>query len=135
MTTHGLNDRDDLTAAVHSLIVEVKQLNQKLASYAPRAEVQRDSRQRAWKFFGFAVAVIILAQILSMSTISYCFLDADANRRPACGIMPGYNEALDQGQIRLQRFELLVTTLEKNRLEIDKLNREIALLKQEEGGQ
>lgn len=121
MTTEGLAQHDDLVQAVRSLIEEVKLLNQKMALYAPREEVKRDSRQRAWRFFGFAVIVVVLAQMLSMSTISYCFLDANADRKPACGVMPGYNTALKEGEVRLARFELLVTTIDKNRLEIEEL--------------
>lgn len=132
MTTEGLAGRDELTLAVQSLIMEVRQLNSKLALYAPREEVKTDSRRRAWRFLGFSVVIVLLAQMLSMTTISYCFLDANADRKPLCGVMPGYNEALAQGEVRLQRFELLVTTIEKNRVEIEKLNEEVADLQAEQ---
>lgn len=133
MSTEGLAKEDDLVTAVRSLIEEVKLLNQKMALYAPREEVRRDSRQRAWRFFGFAVVVIVLAQLLSMSTISYCFLNTSSQNKPMCSVMPGYNAALRDGEVRLARFELLTTTIDRNRLQIAELQARVDKLESQKG--
>lgn len=133
MNPEQLQERDALTAAVNDLIEEVRALNAKLANYPPRDEVRRDGRRRGWRFLGFAIAIILAAQLMTMTTISYCFLDAsgEGGRHGACDVLPGYSEAMQQNEIRLARFEMLLTTIEKNKAEIARLNAEVEQIKKE----
>jgi hypothetical protein len=106
-------DKDELLGAVLTLVSEVRDLNEKLALYAPRTEVRSTLRSSAWRFFALAVVVILISQVLTMTTISYCFLNANSNARAACTVMPGYGEAVRQNNVRLSRFDLLLGGLER----------------------
>ncbi len=132
MNPEQLREHADLTEAVNALIVEVRGLNDRLAFYSPREEVRKDGRKRAWRFFASAMGAVLVAQALTMSTISYCFLDASATYHPACSIMPGYTESYEQNQIRLARFNLLLEQIDVNRQDIKRQDLEIEVLKQQQ---
>lgn len=120
--------RDDLTQAVHALLEEVKGLRGQLSLYAPRDEVRREGRSRAWRFLAFAVAIVIVAQAMTMTTISYCFLDANNRHKPLCDAMPGYAQSVDQNEIRLGRFEKVLGAIESNGKRIDDIERRLDAL-------
>jgi hypothetical protein len=113
MTDRNQEDRDELLAAVQTLISEVKELNDKMALYAPREEVRKTFRTGAWRFLAGAVAIILISQMITTTMISYCFLNATGERRAACTFIPGYGQAVEQNDIRLNRFALLLDGLEQ----------------------
>jgi hypothetical protein len=110
-----------LTQAVKDLTAVVGSLNKRAANFPTRTEVKSEGRKRAWKMLGFGVLLIIVAQLLTVNTISYCFLQPiDAAGHEACRVMPGYTATQMEGRERLARFELLLEQIEKNK----KINRE-----------
>lgn len=121
MSSPPLENRDELIAAVRSLITEVQGLSKKLSLYAPREEVTRESRKRAWRFFSLAVVIVLVSQMLTTTMISYCFLDANNTHKIACNIIPGYGEAVEQNEVRLGRFERLLTGIESTGDRLDKI--------------
>lgn len=135
--TPPLESRDELIAAVNSLMMEVKQLNIKMEDFPRREEVRKESRARAWRFLAFAVSIVLASQLITMTLVSYCFLDANSASKPTCNVMPGYHEAMEQNDIRLARFDLLLRTIESNQnsisatqLEIQSLQAEIKKMKE-----
>lgn len=129
MNPEQVKEHDSLIAAVNTLITEVRALNDKMKYYAPREEVRKEGRSRAWRFLTVSIVTILLAQVMTMTTISYCFLDASGQRKPACGLMPGYNEALAQSDVRVKRFEYLISEIDRNQAEVQRLNIEVEKLK------
>lgn len=131
MSPEELQQRMDLTEAVNGLLKEVRQLNEKLALYAPREEVRSESRKRAFRFLGMALVIIVIAQLLTMMTISRCFLSISEDRSMYCSLMPGYNEAVAQGEVRIDQFEVLLSTIQQNQEDINRLEAEIKKLREE----
>lgn len=110
-------------AAVHELTDEVKKLQTQLKQYPKREEVKHESRKRAFRFFGTAMVVILISQLLTMTTISYCFLSPMQNSgRTACSIMPGYDNAIQVGRERQARFELVMSEIELNEARISEIH-------------
>jgi uncharacterized protein involved in exopolysaccharide biosynthesis len=130
---------DDLLEAVRGLTAEVRTLRDRLETlYAPRAEVKREGQRRAWRFLGFAVAIVIVAQGLSMTTISYCFLSASNQTSHYCRLMPGYGRALDQSTERLDRFNRILdglegtaTQAEANQRKLEDIDRRLKALEEQ----
>lgn len=129
--TPPLESRDELVAAVNALRIEVKALNEKIQERPVRAEVSRDGRNRAWKFFGFAAVVILVSQMINMNLVSYCFLDANGASKPICNSIPGYGEAMRQNDIRLGRFEFVVGAIEENQRTLAETQETIRRLQEE----
>lgn len=137
--TSPLESRDvDLVGAVKELMAEVRKLNEQMKHFPRREEVQVDGRKRAWRFLAFAVTIILAAQLITMTLISYCFLDANSTHKMACSAMPGYVEAMEQNDIRLGRYGSLLDTIEKNQQrimdnqkDIEAMQAEIAELRRE----
>jgi hypothetical protein len=127
-----LETRDELLVeAVNTLMAEVRKLNEQVSQFPKREEVRSESRTRAWRFLGFAVAIIMASQLLTMSLVSYCFLDANSTHKMACNAMPGYAEAMQQNNIRLGRFELLLTNIESNQQNLIDTQRDIIILQEQ----
>jgi hypothetical protein len=135
-------ERDELLAAVRGLTEEVRGIHERLDTiYAPRAEVTREGRRRAWRFLALAIVIILISQMMTMTTISYCFLSANVHGGPFCSAMPGYSQAIDQNSIRLARFEALLDGIEAtqknvkaNDAQIDDLNRRLKVLEGQKNG-
>jgi hypothetical protein len=135
-------ERDELLAAVRTLTEEVRGIHERLETiYAPRAEVTREGRRRAWRFLGISVIIVLISQMLTITTISYCFLSANGHGGPACSIMPGYSRAIDQSDIRLSRFEAILDGIETtqsnvkgNDARIDDLDRRLKVLEGQKNG-
>lgn len=127
----GASPGNELLQAVHDLSAQVSRLSATLSrEYPKRSEVRREGRKRAYQFFATAMIAVIIAQIFTISTISYCFLGPTGTKHSACSIIPGYDTALSVGAERLKRFELLITQIEKNRQEIKILKMEVAELQE-----
>lgn len=129
--TPPLESRDELVDAVNSLLLEVKQLNVRMGDFPKREEVRHESRTRAWRFLAFAVAIVFASQLITMSLVSYCFLDANSSEKPACNVMPGYHEAMNQNNVRLGRFEMLLRTIESNQSSIIETQADIKVMQEE----
>ena len=112
-------NRDELLGAVLTLVDEVKILNEKLALYAPRDEVKRNLRLGIFRALALGFVVLLLSQAMTMTTISACFLNATGNAPKACGMMPGYSSAIQQNNIRFERFSLLLEGLEGTNNKVD----------------
>lgn len=133
MSDQPLDSRDELVAAVRVLISEVQGLGKQLSLYAPREEVTRESRRRALRFLAIAVVVVMISQMITMTMISYCFLGAVPTQHVACSIMPGYGQALKQGQVRLDRFGTLLDATESNNRRVEDIDRRLEALEKKEG--
>lgn len=123
--TPPLESRDELVAAVNSLMVEVRSLNERMTEFPRREEVRQESRSRAWRFLAFAVAIVLASQLITMTLVSYCFLDANSTNKMACAVMPGYSEAMEQNDIRLGRFDLLLRSIADNQEQLKKNQEDI----------
>lgn len=123
----SVEDRDDLLEAVRTLTEEVRGLSERLETlYAPREEINREGRRRAWRFLGISIVIILISQFLTMTTISYCFLNANGHGGAACSAMPGYAQAIQQSDIRLQRFEALLDGIEATQQNVKSNDKDIA---------
>lgn len=126
-----LEESDELLAAVQSLLSEVRDLRKQLSRYAPREEVTRESRKRAWRFLSAALVCILISQGLTLMTISYCFLDASNSTKSVCKVIPGYGEALEQNAVRLERFGSMLDVVEDSHDRIDSIEERLARLERE----
>lgn len=132
-TTPEAIDPGDLVTAVRELTAVVRSLDKKLRTdYLNKHEVKKEGRSRMYKALAFGVVLILIAQVITISTISYCFLGPSGSVHTSCRIMPGYSAAIDLGNERLARFELLITQIQKNQLQINKLELEVAELQKQQ---
>lgn len=129
--TPPLESRDELVEAVNAFVAEVKKLNEKMAEFPRRDEVTREGRTRAWRFLGFAVAIVLASQLVTVSMVSYCFLDTDNSPKASCNIMPGYHDAVSEGDARLARFDALLVSIENNQRNILASQEDIKALQKE----
>lgn len=135
-------ERDALLEAVRTLTEEVRGIQGRLDTiYAPRDEVTREGRRRAWRFLSISIIIVLISQLLTITTISYCFLNANGHGGSACSIMPGYSRAIEQNDIRLARFEALLDGIEAtqknvkgNDARIDDLDRRLKALEDQKNG-
>lgn len=105
-----------LLGAVHDLTTEVKALRELLTKeYPKRTEVKEDGRQKVRQLIAFTIVTLFIAQLMTMTTISTCFLNASGKAPSACNAMPGYRGAVEQGQVRLNRFYELANSIEENK--------------------
>jgi hypothetical protein len=133
-----------LLDAVLSLTKEVRGIQERLDTiYAPREEVAREGRRRAWRFLALAIVIIIVSQGMSMTTISYCFLNPNnqTGSSRVCSLMPGYGQALEQGNARLARFSQLLDGVEAtsarsedNKKRLDDIERRLDALEAKKNG-
>jgi hypothetical protein len=115
-------DTSLLVHEVQRLVTLVTALNNRMTQFPDREEVKHEGRSRMIKALVFGVVLILVAQLLTLMTVSYCFLTPQPGdpHRVLCSAIPGYNKALDDGQTRLDRFQLLLGQIALNK----KLNRE-----------
>lgn len=122
-------EEKSLLGAVHDLTTEVKALRELLTKdYPKRAEVREDGRQKVRQLIVFTLVTLLLAQLMTMTTISTCFLNASDRAPSACNAMPGYRGAVEQGQIRLQRFYELANSIEENKVRSEEAKAKVAEL-------
>lgn len=135
-------ERDDLLEAVRTLTDEVRGIQGRLDRlYAPRAEVTREGRRRAWRFLAVAVVIVLVSQGMTMLTISYCFLNPSSQNSKFCGIMPGYGQAVQQSSERLSRFEKILdgveetnSNVQQNDKRLDDIERRLDALEAKKNG-
>lgn len=119
----------ELTKAVRELVASVRALDSKLKkNYPDREEVRRQGRQRAMQFLAFGLVLVVIANLVTISLVSYCFLAPSGTIHQGCRAMPGYSRTVDEGQARLARFELLIGQIQKNKMEIHNLKLERGIL-------
>lgn len=143
MTDQLLPEEDgDLLDAVRALTKEVRGIQERLDTiYAPRDEVRREGRRRAWRFLALAVVVVLISQGLTMATISYCFLSPTNQTSHFCGLMPGYGKAVETSNARVGRFEKLLDGIEgtqrdvaRNDKRLDEIERRLDKLEANKNG-
>lgn len=135
-------EQDALLEAVRILTAEVRGIQSRLDHvYAPRDEVRREGKRRAWRFLAVAVVIVLVSQGMTMLTISYCFLNPSSQNSKFCGIMPGYGSAVQQGNERLSRFEKVLDGIEstnnnvqKNDKRLDDIERRLNALEAKKNG-
>lgn len=96
--------------------------------YPKRDEVARDGRERALRYLALSVVILLIAQIMTITTISYCFLPKNGYPQ-TCRAIPGYGNAVDRGEKRVQILTEITGQATENRKKIDELQREIDQLK------
>jgi hypothetical protein len=122
----GATPTGDLLVAVHELTKQVTMLTNRLEKdYPRREEVKHEGRKRMFKALAFGVVLILIAQLITISTISYCFLSPNLEEHRGCSIIPGYEDANTLGKERLERFLLLIEQIEKNEQEIAELKEQV----------
>lgn len=127
------SEQDRLLEAVTSLTNEVRGLSTMLGrEYPKRTEMRRTLRNRGINYLLVVLLILLIAQAMTATTISHCFLNADVSQRApfGCSAMPGYDQAVEQNQTRLSRFFELSNQIESNRLKITELELELEKLKQ-----
>jgi hypothetical protein len=137
MTTgENLSPSDDLLRAVRTLVAEVDTLSKRLRSeYPTREEVQYESRKRALKTLAFGIVIIVLANLLTIQTISYCFLSPTGETHGVCNHIPGYEATLEVGNERLARFNLLLEQIANNQETIVDLEERVMDLERKTPGE
>lgn len=121
-----------LLAAVNILTDEVRSLRLILAQeYPKRAEVASEGRRRALRYLGATLAILMLAQFMTITTISYCFLGNNIEIPAACKLIPGYTQAVERGTGQLETFYYLQEQTSSNRAKIAELELEIEKIKQQ----
>jgi hypothetical protein len=125
----GDSPTGDLLAAVRTLVDEVDKLSKRLSSnYPTKEEVQHEGRVRAFKTLVFGVMIIILANLFTIQTISYCFLNSAGTIHTSCKYIPGYENAIVTGNERLARFNLLLEQIATNQQDIINLQKRVTSL-------
>jgi hypothetical protein len=125
----GKSPTGDLLEAVRTLVKEVEELSLRLKrDYPNREEVKHDSRMRAIKFTAFGLAIIVLANLLTLQTISYCFLGPAGVHHQICNYIPGYESTRTLGDERLKRFILLLDQIQENQKAILDLQQRVNTL-------
>ena len=128
-------ERDALLDAVLSLTAEVRGIQERLDTiYAPRDEVTREGRRRAWRFLGLAVVIILVSQALTTTMVSTCFLSVTGHTPVACRIIPGYGKAMEQSNARLSRFETILDGIEGTNKRVDDIDRRLKALEARKNG-
>ena len=126
----GASPTGDLLEAVRTLVREVEELSQRLSrDYPTKEQVQHEGRLRAAKMLGFGIVIIIAANLLTIQTISYCFLSPIGTNHSACNYIPGYENTLKTGNERLARFNLLLEQIKTNQEDIKELQQQVNTLK------
>ena len=123
----------DLLQAVRELVQEVDALSKRLSKdYPSREEVRHEGRIRMFKSLAFGICIIIVANLLTLQTISYCFLAPSGTVHSECNFIPGYKSTVEVGNQRLARFELLLTQIEENQRAIIDLQTRLDKLERQE---
>jgi hypothetical protein len=120
----------DAVTELRAAILALTELIQR--EYPNREEVEKrftkkKTSQRRW-FLVLALIPIMLVVSLfgSAATVSYCFLSEGGYEHPgACGVIPGYNEAVDANDVLIKQFEQLIATTETNKKRINNLERQM----------
>jgi hypothetical protein len=119
--------------ALHEAVVELRAAILALTEliereYPNREEVEKrftkkKTSQRRWLLVLAMIPVMILVSLFgSAATVSYCFLSDGGYEHPgACGLIPGYNKAVEANDVLIKQFEQLITTTERNEKRIKKL--------------
>lgn len=127
----GKSPTGELLEAVRTLVAEVEALSERLSrDYPNRDEVKAQGRKRAFKTFAFGVIIIVFANLLTLETVSYCFLNPAGTVRSNCNYIPGYQNTVETGNVRLKKFNLLLKQIVTNENSILDLQRRMARLEQ-----
>lgn len=129
MMTNKEDEQNQLLLAVRTLSIDVHNLREDLKEYPRRQEVAKDGRKRALGTLAFGVVLILFAQLLTITTVSYCFLAPSGTTHSVCNLMPGYENTVKTGKVRLQRFDLLIKQIEQNQKDIAELKAQVSTLK------
>jgi hypothetical protein len=125
----GLSPTGDLLSAVKTLVREVEALSLRLKNdYPTKEEVKNEGRKRAAKSLAFAFCIIIASNLLTIQTVSYCFLSPVGTVHTTCNYIPGYENTTKEGNARLQRFNLLLEQISTNQRSIIDLQHRIKVL-------
>lgn len=117
-----------LTEAVKQLTEVVRLLDRTMKNdYPKRHEVERNfvskeqSFRRLFYMIGFVLISIFVSYIVTIGTISGCFLGSDQKHPDACGILPGYKDSIKQNKQILKQFNGIIKITEDNRKRIKHL--------------
>lgn len=125
---------NELLSAVRELTGEVKSLRKMLAEeYPKRTEMKAVMRRRALIYTAVITLILATAQAMTITTVSHCFLVSSTTPPFGCTIIPGYEQAMKQGDERLKRFQQVNAEMESNRIKLAELELEIEKLKSERG--
>lgn len=123
-------EQASLLEAVKGLTQEVRSLRSVLArDYPKREEVTSESRRRAIKYMAASVAILLLAQIMTITTISSCFLGDVSNPPGACKLIPKYSGSVKQSNQTMNEFLRLRAESAENRAKVAQLELEVERLK------
>lgn len=94
------------------------------------AEVHRLRRRTIVISALFAVVAVIASSLFLVGVVvPRCFFVAGGPRPSACTYIPGYRNAINESNVRLQQQRQLIEQIPQNRQAIDRLQREIDQLK------
>ncbi len=128
----GSSPTGDLLASVRELVKEVDTLSRRLREdYPTKTEVRHEGRMRVLKSLVFGICIVVAANLVTIQTISYCFLAPAGETRPRCNLIPGYKSTQEVGNERLARFELLLNQIETNQNAIMDLQERVGELERQ----
>lgn len=117
-----------LTEAVKQLTEVVRLLDRTMKDdYPKRNEVERNfvskeqSFRRLFYMIGFILISIFLSYVVTVATISGCFLGSDQEHPAACGMLPGYKDSIKQNREIMHQFSYLLKVTDSNRKKIKHL--------------
>jgi hypothetical protein len=100
---------EDLLQAVRDLRLGIQELTETLTEYPKRDEVEKrfatqaKALKRFWIVIGLILASLVISFVSTISTVSWCFLNADPH--PAtCNIIPGYNRVQERNTALIEEF-------------------------------
>lgn len=121
-----------LAAALHSL---EKKLDNAVTTEQAQEMVETNARIRRRVAFTIvtSVALAFLATLtVNNVAITRCFLAGSQTHSKICNtIFPGYNDAVDEGNVRLQQFNQLIAQIPENSKENRQQNRRLSRLEKE----
>lgn len=127
---------EQLLQAVLELTKTTQTLERTLHEYPKRREVEErfatkaESRKRAVKVLVAGLCIVFISLMASyfvtVTTVTSCFLSDGARNgdaAPACSLLPGYTEAQQENEERVDRIERLFN----NSARLDRIEKELGL--------
>lgn len=131
---------EQLLKAVQELNKTVSKLEQTLQQYPKRREVENrfttkaDAERKRRHAFRIGLTMLLVglgaSYFVTISTITSCFISQEARlgeAGQACHLLPGYTDAQNENQRRLDQFEELLNRPSNNHERLDRIEDRLGL--------
>lgn len=123
-----MSNVEELTNAVKALNTSVVALRTFVErEYPKRKEVEdtyatkKEARARRNSFILLSIVGLIGSFIVTVSTLTTCFLDEDSNPPAACNLIPDYTEATERDDTLIAEFRRIQSDLARHERELNRL--------------